>query len=753
MSNRITLFEGFTSVGVALCTVCLLSLWNQRRRWKRRNPKGLPTPPGPKGLPLLGSVFEMPMIKPWIVYNAWSKEHHSDFIYFKVLNKSFLVLNSLKTVQDLLVKRSDKYSDRPRLPMICEVMEYGWSIGFMSYNDEWREHRKALTKHFNHNAVQNYQDQQLREARSFLLRMLQPDASANLIPNIRLTFAALIMDVSYGIRISDAKDPYIQIAEEAMDGLNKAAVPGAFLVDVFPALKHVPRWFPGAGWKCQADIWKKTNDIFLVRPFEEVKARLSKGQADNSIASQLLLDLQVDEGEKRQLKEDVAQNITATAYLGGSDTVVCALESFFVAMCLHPEAQRRAQAELDQVFSVTNALPTFADRPKLPYVTAVVEECLRWQIVAPLGVPHVLTEDDEYEGYFIPKGTLVLGNSWSILHDPQAVSEPSKFKPERYIRDDKFDPDASLSTSLGSFGFGRRICPGQYFSKDALFSMVASTLSVYDIRPKLRKDRTGFSIPITDDVTSGFVSHPVPFECTLNVRSPEKEQLIYDSVNIDTAAIWSLKHARWEVLGLIVQFCCFAILLAAFQLRCIWFCRKVFGLRSIRWKIFAGMAFISALIKVTTVFLVTYATIDRNLEHLYDPIDAQPILIARILWGISIFLNLVISLSCSLHAQAFVAQVTRIAFVAKCWYVLASLSTACHIAMFVLFQFRGGLALAHLPLTLSLYEISRTALDILEDHIAAVVEEEETRTVVEITTVLSDDASEMFEMPRVHPFP
>lgn len=101
-------------------------------------------------------------------------------------------------------------------------------------------------------------------------------------------------------------------------------------------------------------------------------------------------------------------------------------------MCLYPEVQRKAQAELDENLSITHSLPTFADRPNLPYVTAIVEETLRWQIVAPLGpcflehphvpqfmtdilcagVPHVVTEDDEYNGYFIPKGTLVLGNSW-----------------------------------------------------------------------------------------------------------------------------------------------------------------------------------------------------------------------------------------------------------------------------------------------------------------------------------------------------
>lgn len=59
-----------------------------------------------------------------------------------------------------------------------------------------------------------------------------------------------------------------------MDGLNEAAVPGAFLVDVIPLLKYVPKWFPGAGWKRKAEEWNALRTIFLQKPFEEVKARM-----------------------------------------------------------------------------------------------------------------------------------------------------------------------------------------------------------------------------------------------------------------------------------------------------------------------------------------------------------------------------------------------------------------------------------------------------------------------------------------------
>ena len=39
------------------------------------NPKGLPLPPGPKGYPLIGSVFDMPIDKPWLVYDEWFKKY------------------------------------------------------------------------------------------------------------------------------------------------------------------------------------------------------------------------------------------------------------------------------------------------------------------------------------------------------------------------------------------------------------------------------------------------------------------------------------------------------------------------------------------------------------------------------------------------------------------------------------------------------------------------------------------------------
>lgn len=90
---------------------------------------------------------------------------------------------------------------------------------------------------------------------------------------------------------------------------------------------------------------------------------------------------------------------------------VSATYSFFLAMTLHPEVQKKAQDEIDRVVG-SDRFPSFSDRANLPYVDAIVKEVLRWNPVAPLSLPHTTIEDDMFEGYYIPKGTIVLANIW-----------------------------------------------------------------------------------------------------------------------------------------------------------------------------------------------------------------------------------------------------------------------------------------------------------------------------------------------------
>lgn len=141
-------------------------------------------------------------------------------------------------------------------------------------------------------------------------------------------------------------------------------------------------------------------------------------------------------------------------HTAGTDTTAASATALILALASHPDIQKKAQAELDKVVG-PGRLPLIADRPSLPYVHAIVKELGRWHTVSPLGVAHTNDTDDEYDGYFIPKGTIVMVNSWAITHDPEMFERPFNFVPERYLKDGTIDesvPDAEIA----AFGFGRR---------------------------------------------------------------------------------------------------------------------------------------------------------------------------------------------------------------------------------------------------------------------------------------------------------
>ena len=108
------------------------------------------------------------------------------------------------------------------------------------------------------------------------------------------------------------------------------------------------------------------------------------------------------------LTSDVVQS--DLSHLGISQTVT-SLTTFFLAMRLYPEVQKKAQEELDEVVGLSR-LPEYEDRENLPYINALCKEVVRWHPVAPLGVAHRVSEDDVFNDYFIPAGSIVVGNTW-----------------------------------------------------------------------------------------------------------------------------------------------------------------------------------------------------------------------------------------------------------------------------------------------------------------------------------------------------
>ncbi|PFH46818.1 hypothetical protein AMATHDRAFT_198914 [Amanita thiersii Skay4041] len=483
--------------------------------------KLLPFPPGPKGLPIVG-VLDIPTEKPWLVYDAWSKEY-GDMFYFKSFGTPFLILSSVKRVRDLLEQRSAKYSSRPRMVMLTELMGWAYNTALMPYGPWWRRHRRALHESFHSNMIVKYHPALLREARIFLQNLLStPEKLQSLI---RYRFGAAVLDVAYGINVLPVDDPYLAVSEEAVEGFLKAANPGTFLVDMIPAMKYIPSWFPGAIFQRFASEQRRIVALSQYMPFNFVKEGLANGTAKPSIASTMMQALSDNMSPSlRDEEESVIREMCGVAFNAGVDTASAALQIFFLAMAVYPEAQKKAQAEIDAVVG-PGRLPNFDDRASLHYVNAIVKEILRWFPVGPLGLPHVSTEDDVYEGYYIPKGTLVFGNMWSILRDPEMYPDPDEFRPERFLKEGKFSMDGILDPHTIAFGFGRRICPGRFLADEWLYISIASVLSTYNILPPL--DEHGHPSEVTAGVTGQALLSPICKRYMIKTRSKVAEELVH----------------------------------------------------------------------------------------------------------------------------------------------------------------------------------------------------------------------------------
>ncbi|KAL7282187.1 hypothetical protein ACG7TL_003656 [Trametes sanguinea] len=354
-----------------------------------------------------------------------------------------------------------------------------------------------------------------KETRRFVQQLQH--RSGFLVDDLRRLAGSIVIMMTYGYEVEENEDPLIKAVDQVLEEYAHSAAPGAYLADTFPILRHIPAWVPGTQWKRRVAQERKHLSDVLDEPFEWVKRNMSAGTAPPSFTSVLLEDNSSDE------KEELIKLTAASLYGGGADTTVSALASFFLAMICFDEVQRKAQAEIDAVVG-NDRLPTIQDRDQMPYMKALVLEVLRWLPIGPIGVAHQLIEDDIYEGYLFPKGALVVANLWEILHDPQTYPEPMVFNPDRFIATQ--DKVAERDPRDFCFGFGRRKCPGNIFAEASIFSVCSTVLAVYNLS-KATKD--GKLVEPLIDCTGALISHPLPFDLSVAVRS-EKAQSLLDTM-------------------------------------------------------------------------------------------------------------------------------------------------------------------------------------------------------------------------------
>ncbi|KAK3617836.1 hypothetical protein LTR56_015645 [Elasticomyces elasticus] len=494
-------------------------LYAVKRRFFDNKQNDGPLPPGPKGLPLVGNVNDLP--PPGVPeYQHWLKlkDAYGPLSSVTVMGQTMVIIHDKKIAFELLEKRANIHSGRPKMKFGFDMCGWINMMAGVGFTHTHRLYRKYAYQHLGTKAlVAKYTAIQEAAVGRFLWRIAN-DKGANLDQHLKTEAAEIMLKTLYGYTIEPHKaDPLVKEVDLAMGQFSDATVPGKWLVDLIPALEHLPDWMPGTGFKRTARLWNQTLRNVVEVPYAFAKEQTSRSQGDSSFVSRLIQQ-QKGEDDFGGEAESAIKWTAASLYTGGADTSVSTMAAFFLAMSKFPEVQKKAQGEIDRVVGSTR-LPTSNDRENLPYINAIVEEAQRWHPITVMGLPHATDEDDVIDGYRIPKGALLLPAVWWFTRDPAVYHDPETFKPERFL-----EPHSEPTATSVTFGFGRRRCPGLVLADASLFLTFAQSLAVFDIRKEL--DVNGKEVDAEHNFGCGIISHPEPFGVRVTARSEKHEQLV-----------------------------------------------------------------------------------------------------------------------------------------------------------------------------------------------------------------------------------
>ncbi|KAL0937773.1 Fumitremorgin C synthase 4 [Colletotrichum truncatum] len=489
-------------------------------------------PPGPPTIPFLGNLHQIPLTKPFLQFAEWSRSYGSHGLVGLHLGPSnrAVVLNSWRSVRDLLDQRGVTYSSRPYVPIVEYVVPPPGDIHlvFMPYGPKWRKARRTITDFLRDEEVDKLVSLQDAESSQMMFELLSKPGKYH--DHILRYFGAIIMSSVFGTRGKDFSDTgkikqFFACQAEWAGMLDQGAVPP---YDVFPFLRYVPDVAtPWRGWKQRAAALKKKQNGLYHDLFEDARERLQQGKGEDSFVAGLLRN-----NEREGYSDVELEYIAGFLMEGGSDTTAGAFETFVLAMAAHPEIQKKAQAEVDAVFGKNGVQSEQIKAENLPYLKACFLETLRWRPGFPLAIPHATTQDDVYQGYNIPANTTILMNIWAISHDPDEYEDPDSFQPERFLEnpwgirrnDEKLQDaaaDQSRRTTYG-FGAGRRVCAGQRMAENSMLMTMSKILWYFNIVSGERAPNTSVQTGFRDAILTG----PNAFDVNFEVRGKDREEVL-----------------------------------------------------------------------------------------------------------------------------------------------------------------------------------------------------------------------------------
>lgn len=422
------------------------------------NAKGNKIPNGPRGFPILGS-FPFLTAYPELTLTYWQRKFGP--IYSMWLGKQLMIVVSDPGIaKDLLVTNGLVFSSRKEMFIKSQIVFAGRGVTASPYNERWRTHRRIAAGMLNPAAVEKFTPVFDRES-LVLVQSLFSQGGAGTLPINPQSYAGRcslnnMLAIVFAARTDSVDHPLVGTALKLSREFMNCTGPVSNMVDFVELLQSVPTPMKSRAKRLHADLMAQYGGMI-----NDIQTRLDDGDNVPDCLAKTMIQTRAEEG-----LDWTDMCMLASAFMiGGVETTAAIMQWFAALIPAYPEIQARAHAELDD-FIGRDRLPTVHDEPYLPYIRAIIKEVERTRNPFWLGTPHFSTADfTTSAGHYIPKGTVVVLNTYGMHHDPQRYPDPLAFNPERYL-DHLYSTNDSANLAdpyerdHWMFGAGRRICPG-----------------------------------------------------------------------------------------------------------------------------------------------------------------------------------------------------------------------------------------------------------------------------------------------------
>ncbi|XP_026577542.1 cytochrome P450 2J5-like [Pseudonaja textilis] len=427
-------------------------------------------PPGPVPFPLFGSLWR----SGWkIRQDTFMKlrDTYGNIFTFWIGHTPVIVLTGFTAIKNGLIDNSEAVCQRPIFPF-SKILGSGKGIMF-SNGKTWRQQRQfgqsTLQKLGN---MKKGLEQHIQEEASQLVKTFAQTKGQPLDPFLPFMHSAsqMIHTAVFGETVLREDDMFQRLVEHINNITKCRGTFGEMMYNIFPSLVE---YLPGP---------HKT----AVSSFEFMISYIKKkmGNAKNSQASrepQNYIDFYLAhmDDEKKDttttFHEDNLIQVIADLFLTGTDTVAFTLSWALFFMGIHPKIQEKVQKEIKSALDPHKTI-CYEDRKKLPYSYAVIHETQRLSSIAFPTHFRLCEIDLNVLDCYIPKGSIVIPDSCSVLLDPKQWETPRQFNPSHFLdQDGKF----VFREDFLTFGAGARECLGKSLAQMELFIFFTNLMKTF----------------------------------------------------------------------------------------------------------------------------------------------------------------------------------------------------------------------------------------------------------------------------------